>query len=380
MFFSHWFAPKVRERAKTIDFSENFGNSPFAGGNYGTAKPLIIFGDFNTGKTWFVKRLLQRMNIKNDTIASGGNIHTRRVKVYQGQETINANSSGEENHHYALCDTEGFNKPLQNNEDWRVPEWDPIVCSIITKIPGLLIYMTNSYNVASENMLKIVTALVPVNVKIVVIHNRYMDTAIKKESIIQDLLKNKNPEILRDNDGPYSFINNHTIRHLFLFQHRDIGSVSNNEQIEKKILLWLKDCREIQLHDCLLAARDCLELYTGGLHDFTFNTEIGTIEVNFRILDNQEESIDLIGDEDITSRVRECSNNFRVIEIRGPVNLDRIKFKRTRHFITLKCQNYSGVFEAKDVEVSMWTPMIVVESVHEVVRNNAKLIYVRVVA
>ena len=375
MFFAHLFSARQQPRAPTVEIGPNLDILTIP--EFEHTKPLILFGDFNTGKTWLIKRLLSRLRVYNDDISCGGNIHTMQVKVYRNSQPLGRRSH--DSNTISLIDTEGFNKPQQHGEADRVPEWDPLVCSVLSSFPGVVIYITNSFNVSSENMLRVVTTLVDKSYKIVVIHNRSMDSIIRKKEVMDDLMLNRNPKIIQDGAGGLrSDMNGHIIEHLFMFQHRDMPSMTHNEAVEEKILRMVEDRPAVPLLHSINLAKSKLDSYKNNHFEFTFATSIKEIIIQLRYMTDLERIHHSLHKK-TKKRIEKNPENFRIFEVRGAaISLDGITLSRSRHSVNITV--HGNQKNSDSVILTVWTPVIVVELVDSVEDNHARLLYVQIVA
>lgn len=320
-----------------------------------TAHTILIVGDSGQGKTWFVKRLLTLLNVPNDYVQSGFNTITTNAQVHGNKipellEFIDPVRP----HQFAIIDTEGFNKPKGRNQDKDyVVEFFPIVTAAIYETPGVLIYMCGKYSKHDEDMLKALTGMVDAGRRVICIHNIARAQGLNKDEIIAGLIEFDEFHFRRDEvDNITSVINGHEIDHLFLALHRGSEAMRDNENMLKSILKMAANFRPVQWRQCILKARQrATNMRDSQIYTYRFCSFDG-IRVYFRPLSKEEFPSDFEGNRD----------KYRVIQVRGSINLERITLLRARtvtKFVELRFENFPDGNEFEVKTHYLYTPIFV---------------------
>jgi hypothetical protein len=329
------------------------------------------------------------MGYEHGHIPYGENQATKGIQVYKvGPVTI---SRHEPNQHFAFFDTEGFMRPPSRGDaknNYRSATRK--VLAAISSVPCLIVYVAHSWDINDEKHLRVISSLAQPSSRLTVLHN---DThkGIDIEQRIETLLSYRQLPIQRINQSltMTSNVNGFIVEHYFYCHNKIYGNVVHNENVQRKLISLMHQQPPISVSDVKLAIEDKFFKMIHGFFTHQYRTPWGgAIAVEYRILSNDEKESPGLN-ETTDSRIKTSPDDFRVIQIRGDLNLNTVKVQRVQvdgeklddmeYFQSLTFTNYSGFAEAQPFNIWMWTSDIIVENVGSVLKENSCHVFVKVV-
>jgi len=362
-------------------------------------KPLIIFGKYNTGKSWFLTLLCKELGLNYSRIEYGLTVHTKQLQFHFGSITNNNGTNT-----YGFFDTEGFHQtgPEIDSVRMEISLW-----AAISSIPGIIIYFVNNFERRDELVLLQLTQMIPLSQKdtyIFVIHNYSNASFNSLNSIKTQLSRNRSNIPISAIGGSshlLSKVNGHSIRHLFLVQHNTSTNVSHNESVVKEIIKSLILVNAKILEDIEPIIQQKSNLMRLGFYNFYLNYSLvgishpSEVSIYYRVLDNEEirnidsiiksNEIDEMSFQSDIALMKYSNNqdNYRVLEIHGKIRYDQTRLKKSKqytdyHFLDLTVINDVEVGgEPSPVTNHLYTPQAVDHVVGTRLIKNKLCIFVK---
>lgn len=251
-------------------------------------RPLLMFGDFKTGKSWFIKHLLKQLGIIVDVpTGEGDNNITHACKLYEAEV---------EGEVWGFVDTEGLGRQYRAPPPDRAYHAFPLVLSVILRIPGNIVLVTRgAISDTDAVLLQLATGLVSRERKVFVVHN-FQHQSVDKIDDVVTLLTRPAPEdglLISGTNGNnlVSYVHGHQIRHLIYLKESDSRNIPHNTSVRELLLqstryttprIDLRNTLEINVHSEYMQFQYC------NVFEYEFATEIGFVKVQFRRLLDDE--------------------------------------------------------------------------------------------
>jgi GTPase SAR1 family protein len=334
-------------------------------------RPVIVVGDFNSGKTWLCRHLIKRLKGDVDNvldvkqsrlkgkdvfkpIAPGRDKHTEGADLYEVMDS-----------EIMIYDTEGLKKSSQNESKSTQEELYSFVLALTSSVRGMIIYMTTKFDIDDEVAIQALCNTTPLNHKILVVHNYLGDTASRHKEILTDVSSNSSLHMSLSGTNLSSDINARSLDHIMLFKHNDSYEVAHNTRMFDRIINFANHVDLVDLSVQNNVLMDKIRRFNSGQINLSVMTEMGEVRVFVRPL--------MIVEED---EFKEDYEQMVAIEVSGPnlkyleTTLEESKGVNLQNLHTLTITDDNG----RVARAVIWLPHIIVRMVQCKDMNNKSVL------
>lgn len=268
--------------------------NPVVPANDHTGHPLLVFGDYDSGKSWLVKTLLKELGIVANIATGNGPANiTRECQMYRA--VVNGEACG-------FVDTEGLGRAGGATGGAVEPgvvayHPFPLMLSVLLRVLGVIVLVTSgAASETDEMLLQLATAIVGCERKVFVVHNFANEDASpgRLTELIAMLTRpvpGKRVHIVSNaTQELVSMVHGRQVRHLIYVNDREGKNGQHNVGVRKLLLQSMRHTTPlVDLENALIEINAAYVRFQFLNHyNFEFTTALGRITVEFRRLDEEE--------------------------------------------------------------------------------------------